>query len=89
LGRCNRSEDDRAVYVLADPQVLGRFNKRRVLDSLPDDVRGDVYAALGRADRGFAAGLAEAERFLAGEPLPPPQAPPRRSMPRWRRRTTR
>lgn len=79
LGRCNRGVDDRAVYLLADPEFLGRFTKRRVLDALPDDVRGDVYMALERADRGFAAGVADAERFLADEPLPPPQVPGRQS----------
>ncbi len=67
LGRCNRSENDRAVYVLTDPEFLARFSQRRVLDSLPDDVRSDVFAALERSDQGFAAGLDDARRFLAGE----------------------
>lgn len=79
LGRCNRGEHDRAVYLLADPEFLGRFSQRRTLDALPDDVRADVYAALDRSDRGFAVGLAEAERFLAGEPVQPIQPPPRRT----------
>ncbi len=79
LGRCNRAPDDRAAYVLADPEFIGRFSQRRVLDALPDDVRGDVHAGLERADRGFVAGLAEAERFLNGEALEPSQPPPRRS----------
>lgn len=79
LGRCNRAQDDRAVYVLADPEFLGRFSQRRVLDALPDDVRGDVHAGLERADRGFASGLAEAERFLVGESLETSQPPPRRA----------
>ena len=78
LGRCNRGEDDRAVYILTDPEFLGRFSQRRVLDALPDDVRGDVYAALERSDRGFPAGLGDAERFLAGEALPRVQPPARR-----------
>src|SRR5436309_3498821 len=73
LGRCNRGEHDRAVYLLTDPEFLGRFSQRRTLDALPDDVRADVYAALDRSDRGFASGLAEAERFLAGEPVEPTQ----------------
>jgi Helicase C-terminal domain len=79
LGRCNRTEDDRAVYVLTDPEFLGRFSQRRVLDALPDDVRGDVFSALERADGGFDTALSHAERFLAGEALEPAQAPARRS----------
>jgi len=77
LGRCNRSQDDRAAYVLTDPEFQGRFSRRRVLDALPDDVRGDVYAALERADHGFIAGLGDAERFLVGEAVSPPQPPAR------------
>lgn len=80
LGRCNRAPDDRAAYVLADPEFIGRFSQRRVLDALPDDVRVDVHAGLERADRGFVTGLAEAERFLEGDVLEPSQPPPRRSM---------
>lgn len=80
LGRCNRAEDDRAVYVLADPEFLGRFSQQRLLDTLPDDVRGDVYGGVERSDRGFGLGLAAAERFLAGEDPQPVQAPPRRAV---------
>jgi hypothetical protein len=79
LGRCNRGEDDRGVYVLADPEFLGRFSQQRLLDALPDDVRGDVYAGVVRSDRGFAAGLADAERFLDGEEPQPEQPPARRA----------
>ena len=79
LGRCNRSEHDRAAYLLTDPEFLGRFTQRRTLDALPDDVRTDVYVALDRSDRGFASGLAEAERFLAGEQIEPIQPPARRA----------
>jgi Rad3-related DNA helicase len=46
LGRCNRGEQDRAIYLLTDPEFLGRFTQRRTLDALPDDVRADVYVAL-------------------------------------------
>jgi hypothetical protein len=80
LGRCNRAEDDRAVYILADPEFVGRFSQRRVLDALPDDVRGDIYTALQRADRGFAAGISDAERFLDGEADQPMQPPARRDI---------
>jgi len=51
LGRCNRGEHDRAAYLLIDPEFLGRFSQQRVLDALPDDVRGDVFAAIERSDR--------------------------------------
>ena len=81
LGRCNRGEGDRAVYLLTDPEFLGRFSQRRVLDSLPDDVRGDVYAALERSDDGFAAGLVGAQRFLDGEALEASKPPARRAVP--------
>ncbi|HEY1776478.1 MAG TPA: helicase C-terminal domain-containing protein [Solirubrobacteraceae bacterium] len=78
LGRCNRGEDDRAVYILADPEFLGRFSQQRLLDALPEDVRADVFAGVTRSDRGFAAGLADAARFLDGEDPAAAQAPPRR-----------
>ena len=76
LGRCNRRESDRAVYLLTDPQFLGRFSQRRSLDALPVEVRDDIYAALERSDLGFAAGLEEARAFLAGDEIDVSQAPP-------------
>lgn len=69
LGRCNRTESDRAVYVLADPEFVSRFSQRRAISSLPDEVRSDVAGALDRADRGFPAAITEAIDFLAGEEL--------------------
>jgi hypothetical protein len=78
LGRCNRSEDDRAVYLLTDPEFLGRFSQPRALDALPDHVREDIYAGLVRADGGFAFGLKDAERFLDGEEIEQELPPPRR-----------
>ncbi len=80
LGRCNRREDDRAVYVLADPEFLGRFSQSRTLDALPDEVRADIYAGLERSNDGFTAGLADAERFLSGESFQPSQPPARRAV---------
>ncbi len=77
LGRCNRSENDRAVYILTDPEFLTRFSQRRTVDALADDVRPDIIAALDRSDQSFTGGLKEAERFLAGESFPPPPAQPR------------
>lgn len=81
LGRCNRAEDDRAVYLLADPEFLGRFSQQRLLDALPDDVRGDVFAGVEGSDRGLSAGLALAERFLNGEEPSPVAQPARRAVP--------
>jgi hypothetical protein len=81
LGRCNREENDRAVYILDDAEFSSRFSQQRLLDTLPDDVRGDVFAGVDRADRGLAAGLAHATRFLEGEQLQPSQPPPRRATP--------
>lgn len=79
LGRCNRGEEDRAAYLLTDPEFLGRFSRQRVLDALPDDVRGDVFAALDRADGGFVCALDDAARFLDGQELVSSTAPPRRT----------
>lgn len=84
LGRCNRGEGDRAVYLLTDPEFLGRFSQQRVLDALPGHVREDIYAALLRADRGFDRGLEDAERFLGGESQeqpPPPERTSRKAFP--------
>jgi hypothetical protein len=77
LGRCNRSENDRAAYILMDPNFLTRFSQRRMVDALPDEVRADILAALHRSDRGFSAALEEAEGFLAGESFPASPVPPR------------
>ena len=77
LGRCNRSESDRAVYFLTDPEFVVRFSQRRILDSLPDDVRSDVFDAVERSDRGLAGGHEDARRFLAGETFSRASAPRR------------
>jgi hypothetical protein len=77
LGRCNRSENDQAVYILSDSEFLTRFSQRRTVDALADDLRSDIVAALDRSDLGFARGLEEAGRFLAGESFPPAPAQPR------------
>lgn len=78
LGRCNRSEDDRAAYFLTDPEFRARFSRQETLDALPGPVRDDIYAALVRADRGLEAGVGDAERFLDGEPPEAVAVPPRR-----------
>ena len=75
LGRCNRTEDDRAVYILSDPEFVARFSQQRLIRSLPDEVRADVAEALRRSDNGFEAALDEARRFLSGESVPPRAAP--------------
>lgn len=66
LGRCNRTKDDRAAYLLTDPEFLGRFSQQRIVDVLPGHVRDDVMAAAVRADDGFEAGLTEVQAFLEG-----------------------
>ena len=78
LGRCNRSEDDRAAYFLTDPEFRARFSRQETLDALPGSVRDDIYAALLRADRGLEAGVGDAERFLDGESPEAVAVPPRR-----------
>lgn len=77
LGRCNRSENDRAVYVLIDPEFLARLGERRSIDALPDDVRADVFSAVRRSDDGLRSGLRDAELFLSGSDYPPLPAPAR------------
>jgi hypothetical protein len=77
LGRCNRRGDDRAVYVLTDPEFLGRFGQRRVINAIPGDARGDIFAGAVRADKGFAAGLDEARKFLEGASVEPIETPDR------------
>lgn len=67
LGRCNRTHDDRAVYVLADAEFVTRCMDPNTVNSLPTDVRSDVFTALERSDRGLEEGLDEALRFLGGE----------------------
>ena len=77
LGRCNRSENDRAVYVLSDPEFSSRLSERRSVDVLSDNVRSDIFAALRRIDVDLGAQLQLADRFLQGEDAPPGPAPGR------------
>ncbi len=77
LGRCNRSDEDRAVYVLTDPEFIGRFGQRRVIDAIPGDARDDIFAGAARATGGFAAGLEEAGAFLGGAAVESVMAPNR------------
>jgi hypothetical protein len=76
LGRCNRSETDRAVYILFDPEFSSRLSERRTVDLLSDDVRADIFAALRRTDD-LGAQIALADRFLDGEDVSPVPAPAR------------
>ena len=67
------------MYLLTDPEFLTRFSQRRVLDALPPDVSGDVYAALERADDGHPARAGGStplprRRGLPGRAGPPPRA---------------
>lgn len=64
LGRCNRSADDRAVYIFCDPLVRTRLSNPRGLDLLVDDVRADVFAGVRQRDWNEALGAAN--RFLDG-----------------------
>lgn len=76
LGRCNRGESDRAVYLLWDPGFFNALGSRRGLDLLPAEVRPDVFAAVRRSGEPTAV-IAAARRFLKGEdPDDPPQPPP-------------
>lgn len=66
LGRCNRSEDDRAVYLLWDPAFLNALGNRRGLGLLPEEVRTDVFAAVRRSGDP-AVVIDQANTFLGGE----------------------
>jgi hypothetical protein len=77
LGRCNRTPDDRAAYLLWDPLFFARFCTPQGLALLPEDVRGDVFAAVRRGDASTR--LHEAAEFLAGaatvDQVEPPAVP--------------
>jgi len=75
LGRCNRSEDDRAVYLLTDPGFLGQLREPRLLAALPAELRDDIASAVRRQPKGFASNLAIANHFLRGKEVPKAQAP--------------
>lgn len=75
LGRCNRGEQDRAVYLLTDHEFLGRLSQRQVLDAIPGEARDDIFAGARRADAGMAAGLADARAFLEGKTFEPGEVP--------------
>jgi hypothetical protein len=74
LGRCNRSEQDRAAYLLWDPGFFAALGNPRGLALLPPEVRGDVYAAVRRGGDPDAV-IAEALRFLNGEEPEEPRQP--------------
>jgi hypothetical protein len=80
LGRCNRSENDRAIYLLMDPEFVARLGERRSIDALPDDVRADVFSAVVRSEEGLARGLRNAALFLRGDDFPPLPTPARRAV---------
>lgn len=66
LGRCNRAEDDRAVYLLWDPGFFNALGNRRGLALLQPEVRADVFAAVRRSGDPFTV-VAQATAFLRGE----------------------
>jgi hypothetical protein len=75
LGRCNRNEADRAVYLLWDPAFRAAFGNRQGLGLLPAELRDDVFAAVRRPGDGATA-IADAIKFLDGvDARPSPPAP--------------
>lgn len=70
LGRCNRTANDRAVYVLADPAFANRLVQNSVFSALPPEVSVDIEAGLTRVDRDFMTVLAQAAEFLSGQGTP-------------------
>ncbi len=78
LGRCNRGEHDRAVYLLWDTGFFAALGNPRGLGLLPAEARGDVYAAVRRSGDPETV-LAEATRFLEGEDPEDPPKPPKTS----------
>jgi hypothetical protein len=75
LGRCNRSDSDRAVYLLWNAGFQSRLGTRRGLGALPEEARTDVYAAVRRSGDPHTV-LAEAASFLEGQDYPSPSPPP-------------
>lgn len=70
LGRCNRTEHDRALYLLTDPEFVARFSRRSVIDQLPPSEYSDIRDALDRSDDGFWPSMEAAYAFLRGEDPP-------------------
>jgi len=73
-GRCNRSEGDRAAYLLWDPAIFSALGNRQGLALLPAGIRDDVFAGVRRSGDPAEA-LREARDFLEGEESRAPKAP--------------
>jgi hypothetical protein len=67
LGRCNRTETDRSVYILADPEFVSMLSRRSIIDQLPLQVRAEIKAALRRSDDDFWLAIGQSTAFLEGE----------------------
>lgn len=75
LGRCNRTETDRAVYLLCGARFATELGTRHGLAQLPAGLRPEVYAAVRRAGQSVDEVLSEASAFLAGEDFDGPSTP--------------
>lgn len=75
LGRCNRSADDRAVYLLWNARFVSELGTRAGLAQLPDDLRRDIYAAVRRGSSDIDQLLGDAASFLDGDDFEAPQVP--------------
>lgn len=66
LGRCNRSDDDYAVYVLADRRFAAHFARQSNRRGLPLNVQAEIDLAENHADALDDSGVADVvARFLA------------------------
>ncbi len=67
LGRANRSEDDYAVYLLADPRFAGHFARESFREMLPADINVEVDLAQDLSEQGSQDIADHVSAFLAGD----------------------
>jgi hypothetical protein len=64
LGRCNRSEEDYGVYVLADRRFATHFGREANRDGIPSNMVAEIDAAQDGAETDEQTLLRKVERFL-------------------------
>ncbi|MEK6303544.1 MAG: helicase C-terminal domain-containing protein [Acidobacteriota bacterium] len=67
LGRCNRSEDDFGVYVLADRRFASHFGRDSNKEGIPRNVIAEIDMAQDLADAEDDVVVGKVERFLKGD----------------------
>jgi hypothetical protein len=67
LGRCNRAEDDFALYLLADPRFAVHFGRGSQREGLPRNILAEVDSAEDAAELATPALIARVTAFLGGD----------------------